>query len=151
MYTDYNPTDGVVGNKSDYSGYNVNRQGSDCEKNANESDLNINDCYNRDIAAGAEFYTYRQQKTDEGLPLNNQQINNESFLRGNQTVSDNLFGGRQTNKRLEELKGRTASSPSPERRRIGSPLLVRLVTICSEWFLGNKKILCIGRVLSDVI
>lgn len=131
MYTDYNPTDGVVGNKSDYSGYNVNMQGHDCEKNANESDLNINDCYNRDIAAGAEFYTYRQQKIDEGLLVNNQQINNESFLRGNQSVSDNLFGGRQTNKRLEELKGRTASSPSPERRRIGSPLLVRLVTI---WF-----------------
>ena len=130
-----NQTEGVVGYKSDYSDYNINiRKGSDClnkgEQTADysdysvgkgEPDLNIIDCYNRATDAGAEFLFYRKNET-----------NNESFLRSKQTLgNESLFGGKQTNKRLDELKGRVGeirSSPSPERRRINSPLLVRFLS-----------------------
>ena len=136
----YNQTEGVAGYKSDYSDYNINiRKGNDClnkgeqsgdysdysvgkgEPGVNQADLNIIDCYNRATDAGAEFLFYRQQKNE---------TNNESFLRSKQT-NESLFGGKQTNKRLDELKGRVGeirSSPSPERRRINSPLLVRFLS-----------------------
>ena len=135
MYTGYNnQTEGLVGYKSDYSDYNINtRKGSDCLKKVEDcsdynvskkgesvkADLNIIDCYNRATDAGAEFLFYRKNET-----------NNESFLRSKQT-NEGLFGGKQTNKRLDELKGRVGeirSSPSPERRRINSPLLVRFLS-----------------------
>ena len=134
MFSGYNnQTEGVVGYKSDYSDYNINiRKGSDCLNKGEqagdysdysvgkgEPDLNIIDCYNRATDAGAEFLFYRKNET-----------NNESFLRSKQT-NESLFGGKQTNKRLDELKGRVGeirSSPSPERRRINSPLLVRFLS-----------------------
>ena len=135
MFSGYNnQTEGVVGYKSDY---NINiRKGSDCLKKGEQAgdysdysvgkgqpDLNIIDCYNRATDAGAEFLFYRQQKNE---------TNNESFLRSKQTLgNESLFGGKQTNKRLDELKGRVGeirSSPSPERRRINSPLLVRFLS-----------------------
>ena len=140
----YNQTEGVAGYKSDYSDYNINRKGSDCpnkgeqavgfsDYNVNKGelgDLNIIDCYNRASDAGSEFLFYgsRQQKNDESV-FANKQSNNESFFRSKQS-NDSLFGVKQTNKRLEELKGREIrSSPSPERRKINSPLLVRSVRI----------------------
>ena len=153
VYTGYNNQTeaGLVGYKSDYSDYNINntRKGSDClnkgeptgdysDYNVNKSesvsqaDLNIIDCYNRGSDAGSEFHFYRQQKNDESQ-FSNKQTNNDSFFRSKQaTTNESLFVGRQTNKRLEELKGRAGeirSSPSPERRRINSPLLVRSVII----------------------
>ena len=151
-----NQTEGVVGYKSDYSDYNINtRKVSDClnkgepgdysdynvnkgESVNNQGDPSIIDCYNRATDAGAEFLFFRQQqqqKNDESL-FSKKQTNNESFFRSKQTPgTESLFGSKQTNKRLEELKGRVGeirSSPSPERRRINSPLLVRSSSLSSS-------------------
>ena len=157
MYSGFdNQTEGVVGYKSDYSDYNINtRKVSDClnkgepgdysdynvnkgETVNNQGDPSIIDCYNRATDAGAEFLFFRQQqqqKNDESL-FSKKQTNNESFFRSKQTTgNESLFGSKQTNKRLEELKGRVGeirSSPSPERRRINSPLLVRSSSLSSS-------------------
>ena len=133
-FSDYNV------NKGELNPYNVNKGELNPNKGVGFSDYNVNkgelgdlniiDCYNRASDAGSEFLFYgsRQQKNDESVFVN-KQSNNESFFRSKQS-NDSLFGVKQTNKRLEELKGREIrSSPSPERRKINSPLLVRSVRI----------------------